>query len=88
MKNEVGMEDFGRYMAGGKALIGDSLKTKRRFVAALESRGRDFAARLEAMTEAQLAEHVAFPAPIQPPSRHASRCCSRSRSTRCTIAGS
>jgi uncharacterized damage-inducible protein DinB len=67
-KNEVGMEDFGRYMTGGKA-IGDALKTKADIIAALESRGKDFAARLEAMTDAQLAEHVAFPSPIQPPSR-------------------
>ena len=67
-KTNVGMEDFGRYMAEGKALS-DSLKTKAEIIAALESRGRDFAARLEGMTEAQLGEHVAFPAPIQPPSR-------------------
>ena len=67
-KKEVGMEDFGRYMAESKALT-DSLKTKPEIIAALESRGRDFAARLEAMTDAQLAEHVAFPSPIQPPSR-------------------
>jgi uncharacterized damage-inducible protein DinB len=67
-KKDVGMEDFGRYMAESKALT-DSLKTKAEIIAALESRGRDFAARLEAMTEAQLAERVAFPTPIQPPSR-------------------
>jgi uncharacterized damage-inducible protein DinB len=55
-------------MSAGKA-IGDALKTKADIIAALESRGKDFAARLEAMTDAQLAERVAFPSPIQPPSR-------------------
>lgn len=67
-RKEVGMEDFGRYMAETKAQT-DSLKTKAEIIAALETRGRDFAARLEAMTEEQLAERVAFPPPIQPPSR-------------------
>jgi len=38
-------------------------------IAALESHGRDFASALETMTDAQLAEHVKFPAPIQPPSK-------------------
>jgi uncharacterized damage-inducible protein DinB len=67
-KNEVVMEDFGRYMAGGKA-IGDSLKTKAEIIAALETRGKEFVARLEAMTDAQLAERVSFPPPVQPASR-------------------
>jgi uncharacterized damage-inducible protein DinB len=67
-KNEVVMEDFGRYMAGGKA-IGDALKSKAEVINALETRGKEFAARLEAMTDAQLAERVAFPPPVQPASR-------------------
>lgn len=67
-RKEVGMEEFGRYMAESKALT-ESLTTKTDIVAALETRGRDFAARLEAMTEEQLAERVAFPPPIQPSSR-------------------
>jgi uncharacterized damage-inducible protein DinB len=67
-KNEVVMEDFGRYMAGGKT-IGDSLKTKAEIIAALETRGKEFAARLEAMTDTQLAERVSFPPPVQPASR-------------------
>lgn len=67
-KSEVSYEDFGRYMAEGKA-VADGLRTKADIVAALESRGHDFACRLEKMSEAELAEHVAFPAPIQPPSK-------------------
>jgi uncharacterized damage-inducible protein DinB len=67
-KHEVAMDDFGRYTAAGKA-IGDALKTKADIVASLETRGKEFAGRLEAMTDAQLGERVSFPAPIQPPSR-------------------
>lgn len=67
-KKDVSFEDFGRYMAAGKALA-DGLRTKADIVAALESRGHDFACQLETMNEADLAEHVAFPAPIQPPSK-------------------
>jgi uncharacterized damage-inducible protein DinB len=67
-KSDVSYEDFGRYMAEGKALA-ESLKTKADIVAALESGGHDFACRLEEMTDAQLAEDVAFPAPIQPPTK-------------------
>jgi uncharacterized damage-inducible protein DinB len=67
-KTDVSYEDFGRYMAAGTALA-DSLKTKADIVAALEAHGRDFASRIEAMTDAQLAEHVTFPPPVQPPSK-------------------
>lgn len=67
-KKEVGMEDFGRYMAESKALT-ESLKTKAEIITALETRGRDFAARLEGMSVEQLAEQVSFLSPIQPPSR-------------------
>jgi uncharacterized damage-inducible protein DinB len=67
-KNEVSYEDFGRYMAEGAA-VAAGLKTKADIVAALESRGHDFACQLETMSDAQLAEHVGFPPPIQPPSK-------------------
>jgi uncharacterized damage-inducible protein DinB len=67
-KSEVSFEDFGRYMAEGAAVAG-GLKTKTDIVAALESRGHDFACKLEQLTDAQLAEHVSFPPPIQPPSK-------------------
>jgi hypothetical protein len=42
-------------MAGGKALA-ETLTTKADIVAALESRGREFAERIERMTDAELAE--------------------------------
>ena len=67
-KNEVSYEDFGRYMAEGAA-VAAGLKSKADIVAALESRGHDFACQLETMSDAQLAEHVGFPPPIQPPSK-------------------
>lgn len=67
-KSEVSYEDFGRYMAEGAA-VSSGLTTKADIVAALESRGHDFACKLEQLTDAQLAEHVSFPAPIQPPSK-------------------
>ena len=67
-KTGVTIEDFGRYMAEGKA-VADRLQTKTDIIASLESRGEDFAARLEQMTEDTLAEHVSFPPPIKPPSK-------------------
>jgi len=67
-KTQVTFEDFGRYMAEGTAVAG-GLKTKADIVAALESRGHDFASQLEAMTSTQLAEHVSFPPPVQPPTK-------------------
>ena len=67
-KTDVSYEDFGRYMAESKARAA-ALKTKTDIVAALESGGHDFACRMEQMTDAQLNEDVAFPAPIQPPTK-------------------
>ena len=67
-KREVSYEDFGRYMAEGAAVAG-GLKTKADIVAALENRGNAFAAKLEQMTAEQAAETVAFPPPIQPPTK-------------------
>lgn len=67
-KQDVSYEDFGRYMAEGKALA-EALTSKADIVAALESRGQDFAARVEGMTDAELAEQVTFPAPVQPPTK-------------------
>ena len=67
-KREVTFEDFGRYMAEGTAVAG-SLKTKADIIAALEERGKAFASRLEQMTAEQAGESVAFPPPIQPPTK-------------------
>jgi uncharacterized damage-inducible protein DinB len=55
-------------MAEGQQLA-STLTTKAAIIAALESRGEAFAKALEAMTDGQLAEHVRFPEPIQPPSK-------------------
>jgi uncharacterized damage-inducible protein DinB len=55
-------------MAEGAALAA-GLKSKADIVAALESRGYDFASRLEAMSDADLTEQVGFPPPIQPPTK-------------------
>jgi uncharacterized damage-inducible protein DinB len=67
-KREVTFEDFGRYMAEGAAVAG-ALKTKADILAALETRGDAFASKLEQMTAEQAAEAVAFPPPIQPPTK-------------------
>jgi len=67
-KSDVSYEDFARYMADAKALA-DSLTSKAAIIAALEGNGHDFACRMEQLTPAQLDEQVAFPAPIQPPTK-------------------
>jgi uncharacterized damage-inducible protein DinB len=67
-KTDVSYEDFARYMAEVKALA-DGLTTKAAIVAALEANGHDFACRMEQMTSAQLDEQVAFPPPVQPPTK-------------------
>lgn len=67
-KTGVTMEDFMRYRTEGQAAA-DRLTSKADIIAALESRGEQFAAKLENITEAELAEHVSFPAPIKPPSK-------------------
>ena len=53
----------------GRQAAADRLTSKADIIAALESRGEQFAAKLENITEAELAEHVSFPAPIKPPSK-------------------
>jgi uncharacterized damage-inducible protein DinB len=67
-KEFAGFEDFGKYMAEGQK-IADSLKTKTDIVAALKAHGETFAAAVEAMSEAQIAESVRFPPPLDPPSK-------------------
>ena len=67
-KESVGFEDFSRYMAEGQK-IADSLATKAEILAALKSRGDIFAAAVESMSEAQIAEQVKFPPPIEPPTK-------------------
>jgi uncharacterized damage-inducible protein DinB len=67
-KDFVSFEDFGKYMGEGQK-IADSLTTKADIIGALKSRGESYAAAVEAMSEAQLAEYVKFPPPLDPPSK-------------------
>jgi uncharacterized damage-inducible protein DinB len=67
-KRDVTMADFGRYREESQASAA-ALTAKADILAALESRGRDFAAAIERMSDADLAEHVMFPAQVQPPSK-------------------
>ena len=67
-KTVLSMDDFGGYMGEAKQ-IESSLTTKAAIVEALTTRGEQFAAFLETLTEDQLAEHVHFPAGLQPPSK-------------------
>ncbi len=67
-KTHISMEDFGAYMGQAKG-IESSLTTKAAIVEALTTRGNAFAAWLETLTDDQLAEHVHFPAGLQPPSK-------------------
>ena len=67
-KDFLGFDDFGRYMAEGKQIT-EGLTTKADIIAALTSRGEHFAAQLESMTDAELAQQVRFPEPLQPPGK-------------------
>ncbi len=64
-KSSLSMEDFGGYMAQAKA-VESALTTKAAIIDALTTRGEQFAAWLETVTEAQLAESVTLPAGLQP----------------------
>lgn len=59
-KTAVTMDDFGRWM-GEVSQVSKALTTKAEIVAALKADGESFAAGLESMTDAQLAEQVALP---------------------------
>jgi uncharacterized damage-inducible protein DinB len=61
----VTFEDFGAYTQKSGALEA-SLTTKPAIIAALESEGAAFAAWLETLDEARLAETVGFPPPVEP----------------------
>jgi uncharacterized damage-inducible protein DinB len=67
-KSQVTMEDFGGYMSQARQ-IEASLTTKAAIIDALTTRGDQFAAWLETLTEEQLGQHVHFPAGLQPPSK-------------------
>jgi uncharacterized damage-inducible protein DinB len=59
-RSSVTIEDFGKWM-GEIGKMAATYTSKAAVVAALKSRGESFAAGLEAMTDAQLGEHVALP---------------------------
>jgi uncharacterized damage-inducible protein DinB len=67
-KTHLSMEDFGAYMGQAKAIEG-ALTTKGAIIDALTTRGGQFAAFLDAITDAELAEFVTFPPGLQPPSK-------------------
>jgi uncharacterized damage-inducible protein DinB len=67
-KSKFSMEDFGAYMGQAKQ-IEASLTTKAAIIDALTTRGDQFAAWLETLTDDQLGQLVSFPAGLQPPSK-------------------
>ena len=74
------MADRAKYEAG--------LTTKSAIVNALRNEGEEFAAFMEGLSGSTLSETVSFPPGAEPPSKTRSKCCSPSRSTRCTTAPS
>jgi uncharacterized damage-inducible protein DinB len=67
-KSYVSFEDWGTYMAQGRA-IEQALTSKARILDALRQHGDEFAAWLETLTGEQLSETVGFPPPINPPQK-------------------
>lgn len=64
----MGMAEFQVYSAEGTAFA-QSLTTRAAILRALETKGQEFAAALEAMTDAELAVRVNFPPPMEPSSK-------------------
>lgn len=64
-KTFMSFEDFTAY-AGRCAQQAERLRTKAEIVEALKANGEAFARFLEALSDAQLAEKVSFPPPVQP----------------------
>src|SRR5262245_45744160 len=64
-KTFITFDDFGTYMSK-VAQREQALTTKAQIVEALRHEGDEFARFLESLTEAQLAERVSFPPPVQP----------------------
>ncbi len=67
-KTFVTFEDFGAYIGAAKAFE-QAVDTREAVLQALESEGEAFAAFLDSLSEADLAERVGFPAPLDPPSK-------------------
>ena len=64
----MGMAEFQAYAAEAAAYAA-SLATRHDVITALKTAGDEFAAALESMTDAQLAERVSFPPPMEPSSK-------------------
>ena len=67
-KTFVTFEDFGAYIGASKAFE-QACNTREAVLQALETEGEAFASFLDSLSEADLAERVGFPAPIDPPSK-------------------
>jgi uncharacterized damage-inducible protein DinB len=67
-KSYVSFDDWGTYMAQGRA-IEQALTSKGRILDALRQHGDEFAVWLETLTDEQLSETVGFPPPINPPQK-------------------
>ena len=67
-KTFVTFEDFGAYIGASKAFE-QACNTREAVLQALETEGEAFASFLASLSEADLAERVGFPAPIDPPSK-------------------
>jgi uncharacterized damage-inducible protein DinB len=67
-KTFMSMEGFRAYSAEATAYT-QSLTTRAAILQALETEGEAFASRLDAMTDADLAERVQFAPPLDPPSK-------------------
>ena len=67
-RTHVAMEDFGAYMGQAKE-IEAALTSKAAIIEALTTRGEQYAAWLETLTDEDLAEHVHFPAGFTPQSK-------------------
>jgi uncharacterized damage-inducible protein DinB len=64
-KTFIAFDEFGAYMVGVQAEQ-KALAGKGQILQALSAKGETFASFLESLTDAQLAEKVGFPPPVQP----------------------
>jgi uncharacterized damage-inducible protein DinB len=67
-KTFISFEEFRAYDAEGTAYE-KSLTTREAVLSALQANGEEFAALLESLSDADLAERVNFPPPLDPPSK-------------------
>jgi uncharacterized damage-inducible protein DinB len=67
-KTFIAFEDFGTYI-GRCTAMEKELTTKPQIIEALRTKGEEFAAFLDRLSDTQLAEKVSFPPPVQPSER-------------------